>query len=162
LGIPKFGRLGFLYAKNTSMRRPARVLIPPVMYCPDLGREAYVFECLECEKYRVWNESEGIRMCYYEFREWESRGLYDGTWDDHPENFDPETFERIQEQRRRNKEINRELELEWEELERKAAELEEGGFEDYEAEEVEIPEDEESEETRDYDDSEDEDEEEFF
>ena len=137
MGIPKFGRLGFLYSSNTSMRRPARVVTLPVRSCPELGREAYVFECLECEKYRVWNKSEGIRMCYYEFREWDSRGLYDGTWDSRPENFDPETFERIQEERRRNEEINRELEQEWEELEIRAEELEEAEGEEEEKEDEE-------------------------
>ena len=125
--VPYFGRHAFLYAKNTARRRPARVCAPPTRECPELGREAFVFECLECEKYSVWHEKDGFRRCYYEFRELESRGFYDGTWDDHPENFDPETFARIQERKRRNEEINRELETEWEALERKAKELGENG-----------------------------------
>ena len=123
--VPYFGRFGFLYAKNTARRRPAKVCTPPVRDCPDLGREAYVFECLECEKYKVWHEKDGFKRCYYEFKELETRGFYDGSWDSHPENFDPETFERIREQQRRNEQINREFEIERDELGKRAEELEE-------------------------------------
>lgn len=122
--VPYFGRLSFLYAKNTSRHRPARVCNPGTRECPELGKEVYIFECLECEKYAIWHEKDEFRMCYYEFKELESRGRYDGTWDDHPENFDPETFERIREEKRRNEEINRELDLERAELEKRAEELE--------------------------------------
>ena len=117
------GRHSFLYTKNTARRRPARVCTPPARECPELGREAFVFECLECEKYAIWHEKDEYRTCYYEFKELESRGHYDGTWDDHPENFDPETFARIQEQKRWNEQVNMELETEWQDLERRAEEL---------------------------------------
>jgi hypothetical protein len=123
LRVPYFGRLSFLYTKNTSRHRPAKVCMPATRECPDLAREAYIFECLECEKYKIWHGMDGFKRCYYEFKELESRGFYDGTFDSHPENFDPETFARIQERKRLNEEVNRELESERPELARKAEEL---------------------------------------
>jgi len=131
LRVPKFGRFGFLYTKNTARRRSARVCTPPARDCPDLGREAYVFECLECGKYKVWHERDGFKRCYYEFKELESKGFYDGTWDSHPENFLREDFERLQEQRRTNEQVNREFEIERPGLEKRAEELEEKFPESY-------------------------------
>lgn len=64
-----------------------------------------------------------MKICWYEYKDLKSRGHYDGTWNDHPENFDPETFAEIQERKRLNAEVNRELESEFAGHESKAKEL---------------------------------------
>jgi hypothetical protein len=96
--------------------------------CPESGCEVCFSDCLRCESYQVWHDKDdGLRRCYHEYIDLESRGHYDGTWDDHPENFDdPDDFERIQERKQRNEEINRKMELEREELKRMAEEFEKG------------------------------------
>jgi hypothetical protein len=93
--------------------------------CPECNEQVCFGQCLRCEKFQVWDEKdEGLKRCHHEYLDLESRGYYDGSWDDHPENFDPETFERIQEQKQRNEEFYRNMESEREELERMAEELE--------------------------------------
>ncbi len=100
------------------------VVGPPVL-CPEQDREVPYIDCLKCERFAVWHpKDEGFRRCWYKFKDLESRGYFDDTWDDHPENFDPETFARLQEEKRHREEVWREMEAEQAELARLADELE--------------------------------------
>ena len=118
------GRAGFLNRCYMGNYRPASVCQPRPIDCPERKEQVHFIDCLECEKFQVWNEQDGeMKRCYYEYKDLKSRGFYDGTWDDHPENFDPETFAEIQERKRLNAEVNRELESEFAEYESKAKEL---------------------------------------
>lgn len=89
------------------------------VYCPELNEEIPWTRCLSCENYQVWNQKDGVRICRYEYEDLKSRGYYDGTWDEHPENFDPEEWERLQEERENAERVRRELEEDWERLESK-------------------------------------------
>lgn len=112
---------GSLHKRHTgSGRGPAA----PTVDCPESGCEVCLSTCLRCENYNHWHEQDQVRRCYHEFLDLESRGYYDGTWEDHPENFDPETFERIQEQKKRNEAFFQEMESEREKLDKMAEELE--------------------------------------
>ena len=113
---------GSLHKHYTGSNRESAA---PLVDCAECGCQVCLSTCLECPQYQVWEEKDDkLRRCYHEYIDLESRGYYDGTWDDHPENFsDPDDFERIQERKKRNEEINREMELEREELERMAEEL---------------------------------------
>lgn len=116
--------LGFLYKKYTGPSTGPFPCDPGYEYCPEIGGNVHFSECVVCENFRVWHEADGdFKRCYYEFKDLESRGQYDGTWNDHPENFDPETFKKIQEEKRRNQELNLKAEREKVELERRAEEL---------------------------------------
>jgi hypothetical protein len=126
-----YGGLGFLHKHYTGSYVPARAGFTRPVDCPERKEQVHFTECIECELFRVWDEQDGdLRRCYHEFRDLKSRGHYDGTWDDHPENFDPETFAEIQEKKRRNEEINREMKLERAELERRGEELVRNGSAD--------------------------------
>lgn len=93
--------------------------------CPESGCEVCFSDCLRCTNFQQWHEKDdGLRRCYHEYLDLDSRGYYDGTWDDHPENFDPETFERIQERKQRNEAFFQEMESEREKLDKMAEELE--------------------------------------
>lgn len=128
-----YGGLGFLHRHYTGSYVPARAGFTRPVDCPERKEQVHFLECVGCELFRVWDEQDGdLRRCYHEFRDLKSRGYYDNTWDDHPENFDPETFAEIQEKKRRNEEINREMELERAELERRAEELEKNSDSYYE------------------------------
>lgn len=135
--------------------------------CPDnkCGDCVSFRDCAECQNNQVWDEKDGdFKRCYHDYKDLESRGHYDGTWDDHPENFDPETFERIQDQKRLNAEINEDMEREKEEMERRGEELEKnsqsvyeyykdkygGDYEDYDEEGDEDDEDKEEDNERDF------------
>jgi len=119
-----FGRSGFLNKYYTGKYRPAVVCHTGEVDCPERKQKVHFSECLECEKFRVWHSLDGgLKRCFYEYKDLKSRGFYDGTWDDHPENFDPETFASIQERKRLNEEVNRELEQEFAEFESKTEEL---------------------------------------
>ncbi len=116
-----FRGMGFLQKYYTSRYRPPKACSAGMVDCSERKEKVHFIGCLKCERFQVWNANDGdFKRCYHEFRDLSSRGFYDGTWDNHPENFDPESFERIQEQKRRNEEINREMELERAELEKKA------------------------------------------
>lgn len=111
-------------ALNTGLgsRRP---FYPGSADCPEAGETISFENCLHCPKFRVWSpQDEGFRRCWHEFRDLESRGHYDGTWQDHPENYDPETFARIQESKRLNEEFAADFEREKAEMARLAEELE--------------------------------------
>jgi hypothetical protein len=106
---------------------------PGEVDCPEKDERVHFSKCVQCEKFQLWHEQDdGLRRCYHQYLDLKSRGHYDGTWDDHPENFDPETFARIQEQKRRNEEIRREMELERKELEKLSEEMEKEGNPVYE------------------------------
>ena len=125
--------MGFLHKYYTGRYRPARVCHPGEVDCPERKEHVPFVECVECEKFQIFHEKDGeMKRCYYEFKDLKSRGFYDGTWDDHPENFDPETFARIQEQKRVNEEVNREMESERSELKRRAEEIAEEPYYYYE------------------------------
>lgn len=118
--------LGFLYKRYIGRYRPAWICHPGYVDCPEQGGKVHFRECVQCEKFQVWDEKDqALKRCWHEFKDLKSRGFYDGTWDDHPENFDPDTFARIQERKRINEEANREFELERAELARRAEELKE-------------------------------------
>lgn len=117
-------RPGFLNKRCTGRSRPAAVCQPCPIDCPERKEQVHFVDCLECEKFQVWHSMDGdMKSCWYEFKDLKSRGHYDGTWDDHPENFDPETFAEIQERKRLNAEVNRELESEFAEFKSRAEEL---------------------------------------
>ena len=120
----RMGETGFLYKHFTGRHRPSIVCNPGKVDCPEQKKEVRLTECMECGKFKVWHEKDGdVKRCWYEFKDLKSRGFYDGTWDDHPENFDPDTFAKIQERKRLNREVNRELESERLELREKAEQL---------------------------------------
>jgi len=125
---PVFNRFGGIRrVPSLQMPRPlfrGRLPCPPV-FCPEAEREIAFTYCLKCPKFRVWNAQDGdYKRCWHEFKDLESRGHYDGTWEDHPENFDPETFARIQEEKRSNEQFALDLERERAEMERLAKALE--------------------------------------
>lgn len=112
--------------KHGGFGRAGFVCQPRMIDCPERKEQVHFIDCLECGKFRVWHaKDDDMKRCWYEYKDLKSRGYYDGTWDDHPENFDPETFAEIQERKRLNAEVNRELESEFAEFRSKAAELEE-------------------------------------
>jgi hypothetical protein len=115
-----FGGVSFHKNYTRSSRGPAA----PTVDCPESGCEVCFSDCLHCANFQKWDERDELRRCYHEYIELDSRGYYDGTWDDHTENFDPETFERIQERKQSNEAFERQFELEREELDRMAEELE--------------------------------------
>jgi hypothetical protein len=115
---------------GTSLRSPLnigkgsrRLFYPGSVDCPEAGETISFENCLTCPKYALWNAQDEIRRCWHEFKDLESRGYYDGTWDDHPENYDAETFERIQETKRLNEEFAADFEREKAEMARLAEEL---------------------------------------
>jgi len=125
---PIYNRMGMVKRVVTTPipRLPyPRGYAGPLVHCPEEGRDVAFVRCLKCPKFRVWNAQDGdFRRCWYEFKDLESRGQYDGTWGDHPENFDPETFAEIQERKRINEQFARDFEREKAEMERQADELE--------------------------------------
>lgn len=149
-----FGKIGFLNKQYTGNYRPSIVCQPGYVDCPELKKKVHFTECLECDKFQVWHEKDGeMKRCYHEFKDLESRGFYDGTWDDHPENFDPDTFAEIQERKCLNEEVNRELEQEFAEYESKAEELKEDPsyyYGDHWMEDGEEPEEDNSDDEEDY------------
>jgi hypothetical protein len=111
---------------NVGAGPPRRPFYPGSADCPEAGKTISFEKCLSCPKHAVWHPSDGdLKRCWHEFKSLESRGYYDGTWNDHPENFDPETFAEIQERKRLNEEVRRQMEQEKPELERMARKLEE-------------------------------------
>jgi len=126
-----------LYNKRGGFRRVPPLLMPsprfrgrlpsPPVFCPAQRKEIAFAFCLECPEFRVWSAQDGdFRRCRHEFLSLAARGFYDGTWDDHPENFDAETFEQLQEEKRIRERVLAEMEAEREQLERMAEELESG------------------------------------
>lgn len=106
-----------------ASRRP---FYPGSADCPEAGKTISFENCLACPKFAVWHEQDGdFKRCWYEFKSLESRGYYDGTWNDHPENFanEPEVFEKIQARKRLNEEFAADFEREKAELARLAEEL---------------------------------------
>lgn len=128
---PKFGKgsaywqTAFLNKCYTGKYIPSIVCQAGEVHCPDKKEQVHFSECVQCEKFQVWHEKDGeFRRCHHEFLEMESRGFYDGTWNDHPENFAPDAFAKIQKSKQLNEEINREMEVERNELEWRSEELE--------------------------------------
>lgn len=117
------GRFGYLYKCGVRSRIPRRACYTRPVDCPELGEQVSFVTCLRCDKHRIWDPKDEIKRCYWEYKDLKSRGFYDGTWDDHPENFDSETFQRIQEQKRLYQSINQEMEQERTELQSRAEEL---------------------------------------
>ena len=117
------GKFGYLYKYGVRSRIPRKACYTRPVDCPELGEQVSFVTCLRCDRHRIWHEKDEVACCWYEYRDLKSRGYYDGTWDDHPENFDPETFQRIQEQKRLYESINREMEQEKIELQSRAEEL---------------------------------------
>jgi|GEM_PF-6221786 len=106
------------------LRFGGRLPSPPV-FCPEAGREISFALCLECPGFRVWNAKDGdFSRCRHEYLALEAKGYYDGTWDQHPENFDPETFAEIQERKRVNEQFAQDFEREKAGMERQAEALE--------------------------------------
>jgi len=120
-------RGGFRRYPGIPMPRPrfgGHLPSPPV-FCQAQGKEIAFAFCLECPGFRVWNAKDGdFRRCRHEYLALEAKGYYDGTWDQHPENFDPETFAEIKERKRANEQFARDFEREKTEMERQAEALE--------------------------------------
>lgn len=125
-----------VYDSRGFPRRVPRMRVPVLRFhghgpvgevrCPCAGREVSFLSCLECHEFRVWSAKDGdFRRCRHELLDLEARGYYDGTWDEHPENFNPETFAEIQERKRLNEQFLRDFESEKAERERLARELDE-------------------------------------
>jgi len=123
-----YWQTAFLNKCYTGKYRPSIVCQPKKVDCPDKKEQVHFSECVRCEKFQVWHgKDEDFRRCYYDYLDLNSRGFYDGTWDDHPENFAPETFAKLQEKKQFNEELTRKMELDREEMERRAEELENNG-----------------------------------
>jgi hypothetical protein len=118
---PMYNGLGMVRKRpGASLRSPLNVgfgsrrpFYPGIVDCPEAGAAISFESCLRCPRFRVWSaQDDGFRRCWHEYKALEERGYYDGTWDDHPENFDPETFERIQETKRLDEEFASDFERE--------------------------------------------------
>jgi hypothetical protein len=128
---PMYNSLGLVRKRpGTSIRSPfnvglasRRAFYPGSADCPEAGKTISFENCLACPKYAVWSPQDEIRRCWNEFKDLEARGYYDGNWEDHPENYDPETFERIQETKRLNEEFAADFEREKAEMARLAEKL---------------------------------------
>jgi len=132
---PIYNRLGMVKRfVATPIPRPryrGRVITGPPTYCAEAGEEIAFIDCLTCSKFAVWKPQDGdLKRCFYEFKNLASRGYYDGTWDDHPENFDPETFAEIQARKKLNAEFEADFEREKRELACLADELEKRSYDD--------------------------------
>lgn len=112
----------FSNRKNGGGKAPPDTL--PV-HCAACGGQVSFRACVECIKFKKWDEKDQGPRCYHEYEDLESRGHYDGTWEKHPENFTPEEWNRYQEDKRRNEEINRQMEREKSELNRLAKKFQE-------------------------------------
>jgi len=128
LRFPAFGRS--LFRPRSRGFRP----YVPQVDCPERGIKVWFDECVRCEKFALWHEKDEIRRCWHEFKALEARGYYDGTWDEHPENFDPDTFAQLQEEKRNRERVLAEMEAEKAELAHLAEELARAGGEDDEEE----------------------------
>lgn len=107
-----------------SYRSLGRFASPPV-FCPEAGGEIAFALCFECPDFGVWSAQDGeLRRCRHEYLALAAKGYYDGTWDEHPENFDAETFAEIQERKRINERFMQDFERESQEMERLAEALE--------------------------------------
>jgi hypothetical protein len=124
-----------LYNKRGGFRRYPGIPMPrlrfsgrmpsPPVFCPEAAREIAFAHCLECPEFRVWNARDGdFRRCRQEYLALQAKGYYDGTWAEHPENFDPETFAEIQERKRVNEQFAQDFEREKAEMARLAEALE--------------------------------------
>jgi len=130
---PMYNSLGLVRKRpGTSIRSPfnvglasRRALYPGSADCPEAGKTISFENCLTCPKYALWNAQDQIRRCWYEFKDLESRGYYDNTWDSHIENFanEPEVFEEIQARKRLNEEFAADFEREKAEMARLAEKL---------------------------------------
>jgi uncharacterized coiled-coil protein SlyX len=94
-------------------------------YCPELQKTISFAGCLGCERYQIWHERDEAKTCWYEFQDLKSRGYYDGTWDFHPENFEPDEWEELERQRETNERVNREIDEDWERLEQRRQKIRE-------------------------------------
>jgi hypothetical protein len=128
-----YNRLGMVKKRPAASVRSAlntglgarRRFYPGSADCPEAGRTISFQNCLHCPKFGVWSPQDGdFRRCWHEYKDLGARGHYDGTWQDHPENYDPETFARIQERKRLNEEFAADFEREKAEMARLAEELE--------------------------------------
>jgi len=94
-------------------------------YCPDLQKTISRAGCLDCDKFQIWHERDETKRCWHEFQDLKSRGYYDGTWDFHPENFEPDEWEELERQREINEESRRKSEEDWQRLEQKRQKIRE-------------------------------------
>jgi hypothetical protein len=112
---PNYNYLGMVRrCVTTPVRRTfhyGRAAAGPPVHCPEAGHEIAFAHCLGCERFAVWNAQDEIRRCWHEYKDLEARGYYDGTWDEHPENFDAQTFAGIQERKKINAEFAGDFEL---------------------------------------------------
>lgn len=130
---PMYNSLGLVRKRpGTSIRSPfnvglasRRAFYPGSADCPEAGETINFENCLRCARFAVWSEKDGdFRRCWYEFKDLESRGYYDEEkWLSHLETTDPETFERIQEEKRVNAEFAADFEREKAEMARLAEKL---------------------------------------
>jgi hypothetical protein len=130
---PIYSGLGLVRKRpGASLRSPfnvglgsRRAFYPGIVDCPEAGATISFENCLRCPKYAVWNVQDGeFKRCWHEYKALEERGYYDEEkWMSHLETTDPETFERIQEEKRINAEFAADFEREKAEMARLAEEL---------------------------------------
>jgi hypothetical protein len=96
--------------------------------CPESGCQVCFGTCCQCEQFGIWHEKDEGPRCYHEYKDLESRGHYDGTWEDHPENYTREEWQRYQEEKRNIERINKEMEKDREEMKKLAKEHEKTRF----------------------------------
>lgn len=161
-----YGGMGFLHKYGEASSIPAKAGYVKPIDCPERKQQVHFIDCLECEKFRVWHPADGdMKRCWYEFKDLKSEGLYND--EEYLKNADYEPWKKVQEQIKFNEEVNRELESERIELERRAEELassrrSSGVYEYYWEHESEEEDSEDSEDDEKPDQSEDEDDEEDF
>lgn len=96
--------------------------------CPESGGQVGFRTCVQCSNFQEWHEKDGGPRCYHEYKDLESRGYYDGTWEDHPENYTCEEWQQYQEEKRNIERINKEMEKDREEMKKLAKEHEKTRF----------------------------------
>lgn len=92
---------------------------PVPVHCQELDEEVDLRDCFKCDLYGRWAEEYGdtLELCRHEFEDRQSRGYYDGTWDEHPENFEPGEWENLQERKKLSEDAIAKTEAEWEAME---------------------------------------------
>lgn len=87
----------------------------PDHICPETGEEVSYYHCAsECPKYGIHVKGD-LPRCKYEYEELKSSGFYARTeeeWLDHLQEADPETWQRLIEEKRNNERVLAEMEAE--------------------------------------------------
>jgi len=110
-----FFKLKPLNTSRINSRRPFFKGPVPRQYCPETGEEVFYEGCaLNCPKYGVHAEGD-LPRCQYEYEELKDSGFYartDEEWLDHLQHADPETWQRLIEEKRNNERVRTVMEAE--------------------------------------------------